>query len=539
MFFFDFSAFEIHKLILSLKSSNSSSHDLISSHIIKNISLFIADVLCYIFNLSVRKGVFPDSLKTSVVIPLHKKGDTLDMNNYRPISLLSVFSKVFERGMKNRIMSFLTRTEFFSNLQFGFRSGKSTEDALLKFCSEIYKSINESNIPAALFIDITKAFDMVDHELLIAKLFKAGFRGFVFDWFRSYLTNRNQRTRIKNNLSSISIVKMGIPQGSVLGPILFLIFVNSLFFQPFKGKLTAFADDTSLSYSNKNYFETFANMNHDLEILRHWFRLHKLVISSKTKFMFFNLQDIVPEGLPLIYHAPCCSRFQLFPPMFRSDLCCSDGCFEIECVDHFKYLGITFDKKLSWIEHTSHLKLYLNKVVRQVYHLSLYCPQTILKLVYSGLVQSKLQYGICCWGGTHSYKLNQLLIRQKHSIRIISKVTRRTPSFTLFSHLGIFPVRHLYFYNVLKEFFKGTSYNHVRVHETHSLRSNNRHFVSVPRIFKSHFCHFYSVIAPRLFNKLPDDCRCERMESKFLSIIKQWLFAFNHSEIDDIICPII
>lgn len=210
--------------------------------------------------------------------------------------------------------------------------------------------------------------------------------------------------KIKNIYSSPKSIMTGVPQGSVLGPILFLIYVNSLFIQPFKGKVTAFADDTALSYSNKSLLNVFSDVNHDLDLLRKWFSIHKLTISDKTKFMIFNINSKICDDLPLFYHSPSCTRFRLSNNddntfSFNYLTSCCSNCFKIECVDNFKYLGIVLDNKLSWYNHTRYLKQYLNKVVRQLYHLSLYCPQSILKLVYNGLLKSKLECGIPCWGG--------------------------------------------------------------------------------------------------------------------------------------------
>ncbi|XP_055371582.1 uncharacterized protein LOC129605695 [Condylostylus longicornis] len=313
-FFFEpFTASEIHKLIVGLKSSNSKSSDLLSSNVLKEISFLIVDVLCHIFNSSVYTGNFPNDLKTAVVIPLFKKGNTLDPGNYRPISILSPLSKVFEKAMKHRILNFLNKTNFFSNNQFGFRKGKCTEDALLKFCTEICDGLNAGNTCAAIFIDIAKAFDTVQHSLLLHKLFNAGFRGFVLNWFESFISNRKQKVRVGNSYSGVTNVNMGVPQGSVLGPILFLVFINSLLIQRFKGHPTAFADDTSFSYSCKNRFSVFSDMNYDLDLIRRWFYAHGLVISSKTKYMLFSLTGNFRDMGELYYHSPNCKKFPMVP----------------------------------------------------------------------------------------------------------------------------------------------------------------------------------------------------------------------------------
>lgn len=214
---------ELLKIIGSLKSSNSTGIDGVSNRLLKNIACFLVDVLSHILNYSVFSGVFPDALKSAAILPLHKKGATDEIGNYRPISLLPSISKIFEKAIKSRVVNFLNKTKFFSSAQFGFREGRSTEDALLNFCSQIYSNIDKKKCTAGLFVDITKAFDMVNHDILITKLENAGFRGFTLNWFRSYLKNRNQRVKIDTVRSNLKFLNLGVPKGSVLGPILFLI----------------------------------------------------------------------------------------------------------------------------------------------------------------------------------------------------------------------------------------------------------------------------------------------------------------------------
>ena len=297
-FFFEtISSFEVYKVIQALDNSFSSFSNGISNNFVKKICLNIVDVLTHLFNKSVIGGEFPQSLKIAEIIPIFKKGDKKCVNDYRPISLLPIFSKIFEKIIKCRVLSYLEKIAFFSSKQYGFRAGKSTEDALLTHCCHIYESIDQKKYTAALYIDIKKAFDTVDHGILLNKLEKAGFRDFMLDWFASYLKNRKQKVKIGYFFSDTSTINIGVPQGSVLGPILFLVYINSIFSLNLRGKVCGFADDIACVYSSTTILDLISDINHDLELFRHWFGIHKLVISNKTRVMFFNLL-----ALELILH---------------------------------------------------------------------------------------------------------------------------------------------------------------------------------------------------------------------------------------------
>jgi len=392
------SSLELFNLISSLDNSFSTSHLGISNFLLKKISFNIVDILTFLFNFCINAGIFPECLKIAQTIPLFKKGDRKNINNYRPISMLDPLSKIFEKTIKSRTINFLNKISFLSNDQFGFRQGRSTDDALLKFTSEIYESLNSSLKTSALFIDITKAFDCVDHSILLEKLSMIGFRGNVYDLFKSYLSNRKQFVLIDQEISSIKDIKLGVPQGSVLGPILFLIFFNSLLHQRFKGKVTAFADDVAFTYHENTEFELVCNINFDLDLIRRWFYVHKLILSSKTKLMFFSIIKSPLFVDDISYHSGSCCRFN-FSNTFNSSLNCSDECFKIEVVEVFIYLGIAVDKHLNWSVHTSNLESYSLSVIRQFYYLKTLCSRDLLRTIYFALFQSRIQYGITCWGG--------------------------------------------------------------------------------------------------------------------------------------------
>lgn len=444
------------------------------------------------------------------------------------------------------MLAFLNRNNFFGKFQFGFTAGKSTEDALLKFCSEVYNGINKNLSTAGLFVDITKAFDMVDHELLLNKLYKAGFRGFMWKWFQSYLKDRKQKVKIGNSFSYASKMNIGVPQGSVLGPILFLIFINSVFDQDFKGNITAFADDMAFSYSSNSKFNQIVDINHDVNVLANWFSVHRLIVSNKTKLMFFNLIESPSNDIDIHFHGSDCSYFLdshnprcniTLNSVYSSSNVpnCTSNCFKIAEVETFKYLGIVIDKKLNWLFQIQSLNKYFLSVVRRFYHLGKFCSLKVLTMIYYGIFHSKLQYGLTCWGGAYNNKIQPLLVAQKHIIRLICKKNRLHRSFPLFQILNILPVKHLYFYKALKVFFQRGGYlNSVR-YGSRFLRASARNNVNIPTFFKTCFQNFFDVTAPALYNKLPDHIREIRVLSTFLNELKIWLFLHDHDGIKNII----
>src|SRR6185437_10598778 len=222
-------AYEVQKLVSGFKNKGPG-HDGVSTLLLKSILTSILDPLVYLINLSMDKGIYPDILKISQIVPIFKSGDCLQCCNYGPISILSAFNKVYEKLLYSRIVKFLEKFNLLSNCQFGFRAAKSTEHALLDVVSEIREALNNGEYCAGFFLDLSRAFDIIDHDILLEKFRWFGIRGVAHDLLKSYLSSRKHQTKIGTSgvLSGFLRSKIGIPQGSVLGPLFFLLMIQDI-----------------------------------------------------------------------------------------------------------------------------------------------------------------------------------------------------------------------------------------------------------------------------------------------------------------------
>ena len=277
---------ELIRIINNLNANKASGPYSIDYEILHLIKLIIAEPLSRIINLSFEKGKYFDNLKISKAIPVYKdKGSNLDRGNYRPISLLSNINKIVEKLMYNRLHSFLSKHDCIYTNQFGFRKNHSTIHALISLTEHIRDSLDQNKIACGIFIDLQKAFDTVDHNILLDKLAYYGIRGVANDWFRSYLSNRQQYVSINGHDSNMVVMKYGVPQGSVLGPLLFLIYNDDLHKSINYCSVRHFADDTNLLISDNSPKKIQDYVNSDLKHLCRWLRANKIyLIRAKQNY---------------------------------------------------------------------------------------------------------------------------------------------------------------------------------------------------------------------------------------------------------------
>ena len=356
----------ITDIIKAFEPKKSLDLDGISMELIKFVAHEISTPLAHIFNLSIDSGKFPSALKKSRTVPIFKGGDAELCDNYRPISLQSSISKILEKMVATQLINHLELNNLLYEHQYGFLRGKSTEHNLLHVTNEIGKALNEGNFCIGLFLDLRKAFDVCSHEILLMKLEKLGIKDKALEWFKSYLCNRVQHVDIEGNVSSPKNIDISVLQGSILGPILFLCYINDL---PNATELLTFlfADDTSGLIFGKNLQELVQRMNSEINKLANWFRANKMAVNiSKTKYIIFHTKGkrFTFNNNSIVYNENEIGKPQdpaLVTPLERI----YDAHPLPECRS-YKLLGVHFDETLSFNLHAKLLCSKLSKKLSSV-----------------------------------------------------------------------------------------------------------------------------------------------------------------------------
>ena len=411
---------DIRDAFAKVKTSKSFGIDNISSYFMKLALPYIENSLSFLFNTSIQTSQFPDSWKVARVTPIFKEGDKTVKSNYRPISVLPVISKLFEKLVFDQLYQHMKGNGLFTADQSGFLRLHSTLTCLLKMNDDWYNGLDLGKLVGLVFIDLKKAFDTVDHDILCKKLELYGVLQRELSWFRSYLSNRKQFCRVNGVDSDIREIEVGVPQGSCLGPLLFLIYINDLPQAVQDSSVTMYADDTSLCQQSNDLTQLNEAINSDLRKLDTWLQGNKLSLNvAKTHAMLISTKQ---------KHNSLKSRNEVLELKIRDN--------ELEVVQKTKYLGVQIDSSLDWREQTKAVSTKVSRAIGFLRHAKSFLPKESLKTLYTGIVEPHFRYCCSVWGCAGSTDINQLQKLQNRAARIITNSSFDTPSRQLIEELG-------------------------------------------------------------------------------------------------------
>ena len=394
-----------------------SGFDKINAKIFKLTYSAILDKLVYFINICLTHGKFPSMLKLAVIKPIFKSGDKRLMTNYRPISMLPYISKILEKVIHCRLSEHLEINNILCPNQFGFRKGFSTYMPLLLLQDKVMKAFESNNISCAIYLDLKKAFDTVDHKILLQKLKAYGITDMFLSIIESYLSSRYQCVEFKNVRSSLRQMSIGVPQGSILGPLLFILYIND--FPQISTKFTSllYADDTALLFEAKSPHALQKLLDDEFPKVCNWFQINKLSLNTdKTCFQIYNKSNQeVDVNVKL-----------------RGD--------HIREVETVKYLGVFIDRNMKWNNHVIHISSIISRNIGILNRSRYFLNTKHRYLLYNSLVLPYLNYCCLLWGNTTKTLLNKLFVLQKKAVRFIDNQPRLAHSTPIFAKYKIIKV---------------------------------------------------------------------------------------------------
>lgn len=499
---------EISKIIDSLDCNTASGIDRISTKALKCVKNLILIELTECVNKCLERGTFPNNLKVAKVSPIFKSGSKSDPGNYRPISVLPIVSKVFERILYNQLEAFLDAKKIIYSKQYGFRRTSNTLSATIDLITKLKINIDQKNIGLGVFVDLKKAFDTVSHDLLLVKLEALGITGIALKIFKSYLSDRTQIVKIDRYQSQPSSITFGVPQGSILGPLLFLIYINDMKDIGLKGDITLYADDTSLFYFGMSVDQVIMDAQSDLNLLHKWFQLNLLTVNiEKTHYVIFKAKNkMINEYEPLKLNNQILTRS-------KSE----------------KYLGLLIDEKLTWKPHIERVRNKLSSLTGSLRGAARCLPLNTRYVIYNALVKPHIDYLIEIWGSAANTNLRPIQRAQNKIVKVLFQYKHLTPSYKLYKETKLLSIHQTYVYLtcilirkiLTKDLHTQISFTKKKQFQKMKLRNANNLVLHAPRTDYGKKSLMFD--GAKLYNKLPNDIKDSQSLKSFKKLLKYFV----------------
>lgn len=514
---------EIHGIITRLKSDSAPGWDGIGNRVLKNAKHCLAAPITFLCNLSMETGTVPQEMKIANVCPIYKSGDKQVAANYRPISLLSSLSKILEKVMNKRLLNYLEHRNFLSKNQYGFRGNRSTEDAVTNLVDSVIAKLDKGKKCTGVFLDLAKAFDTVSRPILLKKMETIGIRGTALGWFNSYLTDRRQRVGIGGLFSEYMSTKYGIPQGSVLGPTLFIIYINGLCeLQLDNAEIFAYADDTAIIFHGKTWNDAHTMAEVGMQTIANWLSHNLLTLNTdKTKVVNFCVtKRTMAIGQPPLKLHTC-----------KNSNIINCGCAILEQTNSIKYLGVYIDCHLTWSKQIEYLSSRIRKLSHIFKKMRSISDASLINTLYLALCQSVLSYCIVSWGVASKTHLINIERAQRSVLKVAYHKKRRYSTDALYKETGLLRVRQLYILATILKFHKKALNSVLDSH-----RSQRK-----PR-WKKEMCKLrfggisFSYMGPYLYNKINNKLdMVELTKFKCKKLLTNWLLTLDYANTEQIL----
>lgn len=483
---------EVMKIIDDLDTNVSTGVDEISVKSIQCIKHIIIEGLTNCINKSLEQGFFPDKLKIARVTPIYKSGSKADPTNYRPISVLPIISKIYEKVIYKRLNDYLTSINFLFERQYGFRPKTNTLSACTDLITKLKQHVDKGNIALGMFIDLKKAFDTVSHCILLSKLKSIGISGTAYNVFQSYLNNRYQVVKIGDSTSGLKQITYGVPQGSILGPLLFLIYINDMHKIGLHGHIALYADDTCLFYFASSIHDIIIQAQADLDTLNTWFQYNLLTINAKkTHYIIF-----ATKNRKIDMHSPLLINGQV-----------------ISQIDSLSYLGLMLESDLSWRAHIKHVKSKITPLTGALKRIISFLPLQTRQNIYNSLVYPHIEYLAAVWGSASTSVLHELQVAQNKVIKVLFNYDYLTPTETLYRQTKLMNIKQIYKYStciLIRKIIKNEIHSQttfIRNNEVHAYFTRNARNLRIPPPRTNYGKTNVAFEGAQIYNSLPNEIK--------------------------------